>query len=46
MSNGLDVLESPGIEGAGNSEFKFLARNLVQEAAREPRRQLRHGPDL
>jgi hypothetical protein len=46
MSDGLDVLEAPGIEGAGDGKFQFLVRNLVQETARQPRRQLRYGHDL
>jgi hypothetical protein len=46
MSDGLDVLEAARIEGSGDGKFQFLARNLVEEATRQPRRQFRHGHDL
>ena len=38
MPDGLDVLEASRIKGAGDNKFQFLARNLMQEAARQPRR--------
>ncbi|WP_271600605.1 hypothetical protein [Bradyrhizobium sp. CCBAU 45384] len=46
MPNGLDILETSRIESAGDNKFQFLTRNLVQEAARQSRRQLRCGHDL
>ena len=46
MTDGLDVLESTRMEGAGNCEFQFLAGDLAEEAACEPRRHLRDGHDL
>jgi len=46
MPNGVDVLEAARIKGAGDNKFKLLACHLMQEAACQPRRQLRCRHDL
>ena len=46
MADGLDVLKASRIKGTGDNKFQLLGCHLMQEAARQPRRQLRCGHDL
>jgi hypothetical protein len=46
MPDGLDILKTAHIEGAGGSKLQVLVCHRMQEAASQPRGQLRHGHDL